>query len=72
MGSTLYLKVEGAAGGTISEICEEIAKLAERVGVAVQCNINGVEVIGHPGATGPALYKSYCRSVDRKIPFAFA
>jgi len=66
------LKVEAAAGGTIPQVCAEMATLAARVGISVQCNINGIEVVAYSGTTGEALYTAYGRAVDRKAKFAFA
>ncbi len=65
----LFLRLEAGAGGTPREALDQACDVATRIGIWVQVEINGVDVLVPPSGNKDALYDSWSKAIDRGVSF---
>jgi len=67
--SSLYLKLECFAGGSIEKAVKEAVEVASRLGLWVIVDLNGIEVMAHPNDDPAAMWENYEKARDRGAKF---
>lgn len=70
--STIYLKVKGLAGSEILQVSKEAIELANKVGVSVEFDFNGVVCVARPNESAESLAKNWEQEVSSKKKYKFA
>ena len=66
--SRLHLNVEMFGGAAIDAGCNDLVKLADKLGVVVTCKANGVELMAIPGVgDGSTLFKNWEAAMKSKV-----
>ena len=68
----LTIKVGVLGGAHIERVCEQMVELANRTGVSVEADLNGVKTVARPGVSASALYLTWSAESDSKHPHKFA
>ena len=71
---SISITVEGYGGAGLDEICADMVSLANRIGIDVWCDCNGVRVLACPKDDVDALRRSlaYWNTQDRPYRYASA
>lgn len=70
--SNLWLTLEASAGAEISDTCREAVRVADRVGITVWFNFNGVKCLARPGDDPIALMEDWRKEMKSKHPHKIA
>jgi hypothetical protein len=70
--SSIFLKVECIAGYSVSDVCEEMQALADRIGIHVEGQINDVRCMAVVGGRASDLHLNYANASDGSRPHKFA
>lgn len=62
--SSLYLKLDHTAGGSVEDTVKDVAITATRLGIWCECTINGIMVFVPPGDDPEQTWKNYCRATE--------
>jgi hypothetical protein len=63
--STLSLTVTSYAGAALSDVARDMQALADRIGVVIEMDANGVFWMAFPGGSAEQLEREYRRVVGR-------
>lgn len=64
-----YVTAETFAGGSVEQCIHDLASFAQRLGCWVKCDVNGIEVLTPPNATGSVMWSNYQKARDRNAKF---
>lgn len=70
--SSMTIRAEFSAGGTIDEVLTEMCRVSNLLGVWISATVNEVEVLASPTAKPEALIACYGRAVDYGMRHASA
>ena len=65
---SISLHVEGIAGGTVSQIAQEMVALANRVNIMVTCDVNRCHIIAMPGDRPKDVERQYDVWLELRTP----
>lgn len=68
----IYLKLESAAGGTPEQAIIDACTACKNVGIMVEVNINGINVLIMPSDDPKKVFKGFVYAVDKKATLAMA
>lgn len=68
----VYLLLETFAGGTAEEAIDAAVACAQKIGVWVKLNLNGVTVLIHPSDSGAVLVDHWRKAMERGVNFCSA
>ena len=69
---TFVVHVEPFAGSDIADVCYDLTELAERCGVRVEAQFNGVKLWAKPGTDPIALRAAWDEAMRSKTPHRIA
>ena len=66
------LTVTAFAGDTVQHVAEEMGRVADQLGVYVECPFNGVTLMTRPGGDPSALVENYFKVLRSSAPIKIA
>lgn len=58
-GSDVYLDVKVYGGADIAKVCRDMIELADRLGITIWADLNGIRTLARPGDDPAALWKAW-------------
>lgn len=70
--SDLSLRVEISGGAHIEAVCDQLVTLAQRLGIWVEADFNGVTLLACPRTSRAGLAESWRRRIDDESRYKIA